>query len=108
METVCQEEGKRYLLCQDFQLSRSGIPVEQIRPVLRFPTHLRSKAPTPCNDFLILSPCTRRPFPRSAGKGAALCAGITGHRRGDGVSLFPQRPTGEKGRGPWTPSPIAN
>ena len=36
VETICQEEGKRYLLRQDFQLSRSGIPMEQIQVAARF------------------------------------------------------------------------
>ena len=36
VETVCQEEGKCYLLRQDFQLSRSGIPVEQIQVAAQF------------------------------------------------------------------------
>ena len=36
VETVCQEEGKCYLLRQDFLLSRSGIPVEQIQVAAQF------------------------------------------------------------------------
>ena len=36
VETICQEAGKRYLLRQDFQISRSGIPMKQIQVAAQF------------------------------------------------------------------------
>lgn len=64
VETICQEAGKRYLLRQDFQLSRSGIPLEQIQVAARFSYSPEKETFTVQNARLSAGPsgCCSFPF----------------------------------------------